>query len=142
MGDLSKNFSLREFEKSDTASMLGIDNTIKSKDVKDNIKELVDNILQPLRDSWGKPLFVNSGYRCIKVNKAVGGVPTSQHVIGQAADIGCSDPYELAKLIKKMRLDFDQVGLYPTFVHISYSKDGNNRNNVFYSSKWKGPRDV
>ena len=142
MGDLSKNFSLREFEKSDTAFRLGIDNTIKSKDVKDNIKELVDNILQPLRDSWGKPLFVNSGYRCINVNKAVGGVPTSQHVIGQAADIGCSDPYELAKLIKKMRLDFDQVGLYPTFVHISYSKDGNNRNNVFYSSKWKGPRDV
>lgn len=142
MGDLSRNFSLREFEKSDTATRLGIDNRIVHKEVKDNIKALVDNVLQPLRDVLGKPLFINSGYRCLKVNKAVGGVPTSQHVLGMAADIGCSDPYALAKLIKKMDLDFDQIGLYPTFVHISYSKDGRNRRHVFYSSKWKGLRDV
>ena len=139
---ISKNFSLQEFEKSDTATRLGIDNKIKSEEIKDNIKELVENILQPLRDRWGEPLFINSGYRCIQLNKAVGGVPTSQHCIGQASDIGCTDPYALAKLAKMMRLDYDQMILYPSFVHFSYQKEGRNRGQVLYSSKWKGRKDI
>ena len=139
---ISKNFSLQEFEKSDTATRLGIDNKIKSEEIKDNIKELVENILQPLRDRWGEPLFINSGYRCIQLNKAVGGVPTSQHCIGQASDIGCTDPYALAKLAKMMRLDYDQMILYPSFVHFSYQKEGRNRGQVLYSSKWKRRKDI
>lgn len=142
MGDISKNFSYKEFEKSDTAISLGIDNKIKEGLIKDNIKELVLNILQPLRDAWGQPLFINSGYRCLKVNEAVGGVPTSQHVLGQASDVGCSNPYEVAKLVKRMNLDFDQMGIYPSFVHLSYRSDGTNRRQVFYSSKWNGRRDL
>lgn len=142
MGDLSRNFSLREFEHSDTALRLGIDNTIKSKEVKDNLKSLVDNILQPLRDKLGGPIFINSGYRCLALNTAVGGVPTSQHVLGQASDCGCNDPYSLAKLAKKMRLPYDQMIVYPTFVHFSHRRDGSNRGQLLYASSWRGKRDL
>lgn len=139
---ISKNFSLQEFEKSDTAIRLGIDNKIKSEEIKDNIKELVENILQPLRDTLGQPLFINSGYRCIQLNKAVGGVPTSQHCLGQASDIGCTDPYALAQLAKRMRLDYDQCILYPSFVHFSYRKDGGNRGQLLYAPSWRGKKDL
>lgn len=142
MGDISRNFSYKEFEKSDAAIRLGIDNKIKDGLIKENIKALVDNILQPLRDACGQPLFINSGYRCLKVNEAVGGVPTSQHVLGQAADVGCSNPYEVAKIAKSSKLDFDQMGIYPSFVHLSYRSDGTNRRQVFYSSKWRGKKDL
>lgn len=139
---ISKNFSLQEFEKSDTATRLGINNTIKDGLIKENIKALVDDILQPLRDKWGGPLFINSGYRCLQLNKAVGGVPTSQHCLGQASDVGCSDPYALAKLAKWMKLDYDQCILYPSFVHFSYRKDGGNRGQLLYAPSWKGRKDL
>lgn len=140
MGTVSRHFSFREFEKSDTATRYHINNTIKDWDVRDNIIALVENILQPLRDEWGEPLFINSGYRCKELNEKVGGVETSQHRKGQAADVGCSNPYELAKLVQKMRLPFDQMGLYPTFVHLSYRDDGENRNQIFYSKNYKGKK--
>ena len=142
MGDLSKNFSWNEFTKSDTAARLHINNAITSWEVRDNIKALVDDVLQPLRDAWGGPLFINSGYRCLELNKAVGGVPTSQHVLGEGADVGCTDPYALAKLVKKMRLEFDQMILYPSFVHLSYKREGKNRNQILYNKRWKGPKDL
>lgn len=142
MGDISRNFSYSEFEKSDTAFRLGINNKIKDTLIRDNIKALVEYILQPLRDNWGGPLFINSGYRCFKLNEAVGGVPTSQHRLGMAADVGCTDPYSLAKLAKRMRIDFDQMIIYPSFVHFSYKKDGNNRRQILYSSKYNGPTDI
>lgn len=142
MGTLSKNFDWKEFEKSDTASRLHINNAITSWEVRDNIKALVEDVLQPLRDAWGGPLFINSGYRCLELNKAVGGVPTSQHCLGEGADVGCTDPYALAKLVKKMRLDFDQMGVYASFVHLSYKRDGRNRGQIFYGKNWRGPRDL
>ena len=142
MGDISRNFSYSEFEKSDTATRLGINNTIKDGLIKENIKALVDDILQPLRDKWGGPLFINSGYRCLQLNKAVGGVPTSQHVKGQAADVGVTDPYALAKAVKSMKVEFDQMILYPDFLHLSYRDDGENRGQILYSKKWKGPMDL
>lgn len=140
MGTISKNFSYSEFEKSDTANRLHINNAITSFEVRDNIKALVENILQPLRDAWGGPLFINSGYRCLELNKAVGGVPTSQHVLGQAADVACSDPIALARLAKRMNLDYDQCIIYDSFVHFSYRKDGGNRNQILYSPKYRGPK--
>lgn len=139
---LSRSFEWKEFTKSDTAARLHIINEITDWEVRDNIKALVENLLQPLRDVWGGPLFINSGYRCPELNKAVGGVPTSQHVKGQAADIGVTDPYALAKLAKKMRLPYDQMIVYASFVHISYRADGLNRGQVFYGKNWKGPRDL
>ena len=140
MGSISKNFSYSEFTKSDTAARKHIQNEITTFEVRDNIKALVDNLLQPLRDAWDAPLFINSGYRCPELNEAVGGVATSQHVLGMAADVSCSNPYELAKLVKKLRLPFDQMGLYDTFVHLSYRDDGENRNQIIYSKNYKGKR--
>lgn len=140
MGTLSKNFDWKEFEKSDTAIRLHINNAITSWEVRDNIKALVDDVLQPLRDAWGGPLFINSGYRCLELNKAVGGVPTSQHVLGMAADVACSDPIALARLAKRMKLDYDQCIVYDSFVHFSYRKDGGNRNEILYSPKYRGPK--
>lgn len=141
-GKISKNFTFAEFTKSDIAKRLHINNAITSWEVRDNIKALVEDVLQPLRDAWGGPLFINSGYRCLELNKAVGGVPTSQHVLGQACDVGVTDPYALAQLVKRMRLDVDQIILYPDFLHISYRRDGCNRGQILYNKKWKGPKDL
>lgn len=139
---LSRNFDWKEFTKSDTAARLHIINEITDWDVRDNIKALVENLLQPLRDVWGGPLFINSGYRCPELNKAVGGVPTSQHAKGQAADVGVTDPYALAKVVKSMKVEFDQMILYPDFLHLSYRDDGENRGQILYNKKWKGPKDL
>ena len=87
MGTISKDFSYREFEVSEVADRKHICNVIVSFDVRDSIKALVDEVLQPLRDAWGKPLAVNSGFRCRELNEEVGGMPTSQHRKGEAADI-------------------------------------------------------
>ena len=137
---ITRSFRYSEFTKSDTASRLHINNAIRDWDVRDNIKALVEDILQPLRDAWGGPLFINSGYRCPELNKAVGGVATSQHVKGQACDVACTDPVALARLAKRMRLDYDQAILYPSFLHLSYKKEGGNRNKILYSPKYKGPK--
>ena len=138
---LSKNFSWEEFTKSDTATRLHINNAITDWDVRDNIIALVDNVLQPLRDAWGGPIFINSGYRCPELNKAVGGVETSQHTKGEAADCGVTDPYSFAKMAKRMKVGFDQMIVYPSFVHLSH-KDGENRGQILYASSWKGPKDL
>ena len=138
--NISDNFSYKEFEHSDTAIKLGIENKIKDDLIRENIISLVKNILQPLRDHLGKAVKINSGYRCLKLNKAVGGKPTSQHVMGQAADIvvdGIS-PYEVAKTIIDLELPFDQLGLYDNFIHVSYSYK--NRRTIFYDKKYNDKR--
>lgn len=139
---ITKHFKYSEFTKSDTASRLHLNNAITDWEVRDNIKALVEEVLQPLRDAWGGPIFINSGYRSPEVNKAVGGVETSQHCKGQAADCGCTDPYSLAKLAKRMKLDYDQCIVYPSFVHFSYRRDGENRNQLLYNKSYKGPKDI
>ena len=141
-GKISTSFSWSEFTKSDTAFRLHINNAITDWDVRDNIIALVQDILQPLRDAWGGPIFINSGYRCSELNKAVGGAETSQHTKGQAADCGVTDPYALAKLVLLMKLDFDQLIVYPSFVHISYRRDGENRGQILYAKSWRGPKDL
>ena len=148
MGTVSKDFNFKEFEKTDVPGMQ-IRNTITSVEVRDNIKALVDNVLQPLRDAWGEPLAINSGYRCPEVNKAVGGVPTSQHTKGEAADVcpfgrnGHGDIEVIRKLAQKaveLRLPFDQMILYPSFVHISFRRNGTQRGNVLYNRRYTGKK--
>ena len=139
---ISKNFKWAEFTKSDTATRFHIQNEITDWDVRDNIIALVWEVLQPLRDSWGGPLFINSGFRSAELNKAVGGAETSQHTKGEAADIACSDPISLAKLAKRMRLSYDQLIIYDSFVHISHKRDGDNRGEILYSPKYRGPRSI
>ena len=145
----SKNFKLQEFEKSDKAKTLKINNAIESQEIKDAIKSLVDSVLQPLRDAWGKPLAINSGYRCRELNAAVGGVPTSQHVKGEAADVcpfgrnGHGDTKvvtELARLAVKLDLPFDQMILYPSFVHFSHKAKGEQRKQILYNKSYKGEK--
>ena len=70
------NFTVNELCKSKTATRKGIDNTPTSK-VKENLEKLIKNVLQPLRDKFGEPIIVDSGYRCPKLNTAVGGAKTT-----------------------------------------------------------------
>lgn len=138
MGTISKNFSYREFEASNIADEKGICNVITTFEVRDAVKALVDTVLQPLRDAWGKPLHINSGYRCPELNREVGGVPTSQHVKGEAADVACDKPVELARLAASMHLPYDQMILYPTFVHFSHRLKGKQRGQTLYNKSYKG----
>ena len=108
-----KYFSYEELTKSITAKNKGIDNT-PSIEIKKNLKALVDNILDPLREAYGKPITVTSGYRCPKLNTAVKGAKNSQHIKGQAADInGVKDLRDenkkLFDLVLKLKLPFDQL---------------------------------
>ena len=142
MGTISKNFSYHEFEVSETAHALRIENTIKSFEVRDAVKALVDNVLQPLRDKAGKALNISSGYRCAELNEKVGGVATSQHCKGEAADVWCKTltPYQLAKVVLENGIPYDQMILYPSFVHLSYRKDGEQRKQLLYNSSYKGKK--
>lgn len=79
-------FTLTELTRSETAKSRKIDNT-PTKEAESNLVALVVNTLDPLRRLWGKPLKVNSGYRCAALNKAVGGASNSSHLYGMAADI-------------------------------------------------------
>ena len=121
-------FTLKEFVKSNTAARLGINNN-PSEDVKKNIELLVEKILDPLREKFGKPIIVTSGYRCKELNKAVGGAAKSQHMSGEAADIRTvedskSANKELFKLIIELGLPFDQLINEHDYdwVHVSYGK--------------------
>ena len=137
---ISKNFTFEEFTASDTAKKHGIANTISDWEVRDNIIALVENVLQPLRDEYGKAIHINSGYRCKELNKLVGGVETSQHAKGQAADCGVDDPLKLARLLLGLGLEFDQAIVYATFLHISYKAEGENRMQLLYNKSYKGKR--
>lgn len=86
---LSKNFSLEELIKSDTANECGIKNSPNSLELK-NLTNLTTKILQPIRDTFGKPIIISSGFRCVQLNKKVGGASNSDHLFGAAADIHTS----------------------------------------------------
>ena len=138
MGTISKNFSYREFERSDTADRRGIVNVITDFKVRDSVKALVLEVLQPLRDALGEPMEVNSGYRCPELNRLVGGTATSQHLKGEAADVACDDPLALAQLAYDLGLPYDQMIVYPDFVHFSHKLSGKQRRMVLYNKSWKG----
>lgn len=140
MGTISKNFDYKEFESSDTADHYGITNVITSFEVRDSIKALVDEVLQPLRDAWGKPLKINSGYRCPALNRAVGGVESSQHVKGEAADVACDTPLELARLARDLNLPYDQMIIYPSFVHFSHKLTKKQRKQILYNRRYTGQK--
>lgn len=123
---ISECFDLREFTRSDTATRKSIANDPGLQEIK-AIENLVVNLLQPLRDLYGKPLRINSGYRSPELNKQVGGVVASQHVKGEAADVACESPDKLIECLRCSGLDFDQCIRYSTFVHLSLKLNGRNR---------------
>lgn len=111
---LSNNFTLGEMIASDTAKKAGIDNTPTLLAIS-HLEELCLYLLQPIRDAWGKPIKVTSGYRCYRLNRLVGGSPTSAHPLGWAVDIkptsGSYADFErfVVEFLKKSGLKWDQV---------------------------------
>lgn len=134
---ISKNFTLEELCASATAKAKGIKN-VPDKEEAINLCALVHNVLQPLRNWWGRPIKIGSGFRSIALNNAVGGVRNSQHIRGEAADLciegDLKQGREWFNWIKN-HCDFDQLiwehnskGSY--WVHVSYRADGKNRKQV------------
>ena len=128
-----KYFSVSEMLKSDTAIKQRLWNGAP-KEAEENLRALVDEVLDPLREAYGRPIRVNSGYRCPRLNTLVGGTPNSQHMRGEAADIqpvvgNEADLPELARILIENG-KFDQLIIYPTFIHVSYRKLGWNRKQV------------
>ena len=131
---LSQNFSLNEFTKSQTATRHSIDNT-PSMTIILNLTSLCESVLQPVRNHFMKPMVISSGFRCKELNTKIGGSKTSQHVLGQAADIevlGVSN-LELSDWIHT-NLEYDQLilefynekeGPHSGWVHVSFDKGYN-----------------
>lgn len=129
---LSDNFDLEEFTRSDKAKELGITNEPGEKELA-ALRVLVSRTIQPLRDKLGLPIHVNSGYRCPELNKAVGGVPTSQHQKGEAADLSIDGKAsDILEALENNNIPFDQAILYrkQNFLHVSLKLDGVQRSNV------------
>ena len=90
-------------------------------------------MLQPLRNAIGKPISINSGYRCQELNAAVGGVPTSQHQKGEAADLSIEGKAgDLLEVLEDSGLPFDQAILYRknNFLHVSLKLEGEQRKQI------------
>jgi zinc D-Ala-D-Ala carboxypeptidase len=144
---LSKNLKLSEAVKSITAERLGIDNTPNDQEI-NNLKSIAENIFQPIRDHFGVPIGLSSGFRCKKLNAAIGGSKTSQHMSGSALDID-ADMY--GKITNKQvfdyireNLDFDQLiwefgnDENPSWVHVSYQHNDENRKRVLKAYRLNG----
>ena len=128
-----KYFTIEEMIKSSTATAKRIDNT-PNQTVIDSLTKLIEAVLDPLREWYGKPIRVNSGYRCEALNKAVGSkAKNSQHLYGEAADITAGSKTENEKLFNyiKDNLPFDQLINESNFswVHVSY-REGRLRKQV------------
>ena len=133
-----KHFSIRELSRSETASRKGINNTPNSAIVS-ALTALIDNVLDPLREKWGAPIIVTSGYRCPALNRAIGGASGSQHTKGEAADIRTlsdsrEDNMKLLKCLLDSGIEFDQViaenvdgAGRPDWIHVSFTRSRANR---------------
>lgn len=127
-------FTIQELTASSTARARGIDNTPNAQ-VEANLTKLIDAVLDPVRRIWGRPITVNSGYRCPALNVAVRGAANSQHLTGEAADITTGTREgnrELFEKISRSGVPFDQLideSGY-SWIHISYS--GRNRRQVLH----------
>lgn len=141
---LTKNFSLEELVFSVTANNHGINNTPNA-EAKACLRRLAVEVLQPIRDAWGRPVVISSGYRCPKLNAAVGGVKGSQHLLGQAADIKATNPADNGKLFQCIKRLVEtgkiQVGQLiweygtkkcPRWVHVSLPRVGKKNNQFVY----------
>lgn len=121
-------FTLSELCKSETASKIGLTN-VPDGSVKKNLVYLVDNLLDPLREAYGKPIRINSAYRSPTVNAMVGGSKNSHHILGMAADITGGNAKEnkiLFDLVQKLKLPFTQLIDEKGFRWVHVSLDPNN----------------
>lgn len=137
---LSKNFKLEEFTRSGSATKLGIKNEPSAEQI-ENMKELCKQILQPIRDHWGEPIIVSSGYRCPKLNTAVKGAANSDHKYGAAVDFHTKSDkpsdnkrlFELCEILLKqgtitnVRQLIDEYGY--NWIHVSINHKNNSYKN-------------
>ena len=126
---LTKNFTLAELTKTNT----GLPNEPNCEEI-GRLRVLCEKVLQPLRELYGKPIIVNSGFRGEAVNRKVGGVPNSQHRFGEAVDItgGSRQQNEILFNLIRKELDFDQVIDERDFswIHVSYTTRKPNRKQI------------
>ena len=135
---ISKNFTLEELYRSETAERMGIDNVPKDKEVIENLRNLCFEVLQPLREHVNAPVIINSGYRCQRLNEAVGGVKNIQHCGGEAADIriaSLEQGREWATWIED-NCRFDQMLLErnkggAVWLHVSCKRDAEKNRQIF-----------
>lgn len=129
-----KYFTIDELTRSTVATARGIPN-VPGENEREALEVLTLALLDPIREIWGKPIYVNSGYRSPALNKAVGGVSNSQHMKGQAADITTGNTASNRKLFALIRddgFDFDQLidEADGTWIHVSYVSPTENRRQV------------
>ena len=146
MERISKHISYKEATFSQTATRKDIDNT-PNEEVLCRMKAVAENIFEPLRAHVGGPIKINSFYRSINLNVAIGGVKSSQHTRGEAMDIddtfGHMSNKEMFEFIKD-ELDFDQLiwefgdDNNPAWLHVSYVSNENNRRRILKASKQQG----
>ena len=138
---ITPHFRLSEFVRSDTATRLGIDNSINDPEIIANIKNLCEHVLEPLRAYANCPILINSGYRCPQLNAAVGGSRRSQHMKGEACDIRITDSATGNRWFRWMKenLPFDQLvkerahrSSSSFWIHVSLTRDdAKNRRQAF-----------
>ncbi len=138
---LSEHFTLKEMTRSVTAARHHIDNTPDA-NAKENLRYLCNHVLEPLREEYGAPIIINSGFRCVAVNQLVGGVKNSQHLKGEAADIhlpSIAAGQQMFRILKQQR-NFDQLIWEHTrdcttyWIHVSCKRQAN-RHQVLKLSK-------
>ncbi len=128
-----KYFTLNELTRSATAEARGIDNTPPPTAVT-ALETLVTKVLDPLREAWGAPIRITSGYRSVALNKAVGGAAHSQHTLGEAADINLGSAQQNAQLwalLRSLALPVDQAINEHDFKWIHISCGPRNRRSYF-----------
>lgn len=143
---LSENLSLAEVMRSETAKRKGVSNMPTPEHI-ENFKKLAENIFQPIRKHFAKPIHISSGYRSAALNKAIGGAASSQHCTGEAIDIdmdGTSITNAQVFNYIKDNLNFDQLiwefgtASNPDWVHVSYESTGKQRKQILKAVKSNG----
>ena len=143
---LSKNLALAEVTRSETAKRKGISNMPTPEHI-ENFKLLAEKVFQPIRDHFGVPICISSGYRSAALNKAIGGASSSQHCSGEAIDIDMDGTTvtnaQIFNFIKD-NLEFDQMiwefgtDTNPDWVHVSYESTGKQRKQILKAKKSGG----
>jgi hypothetical protein len=139
---LSENLELSEVIRSESAKRLGVNNTPTAEHI-ENLKALAENIFQPIRDHFGVPIRISSGYRSAALNKKIGGAKVSQHLSGEALDLDNDGTSITNKEIFDFiiaNLDFDQAinEFDYSWVHVSYTTKRKNRKQILKAIKQNG----
>jgi zinc D-Ala-D-Ala carboxypeptidase len=145
---LSKHLSLVEVTRSETAKRKGISNQPIPQHL-ENFKKLAENVFEPIREHFGVPIHISSGYRSKELNSAIGGSLTSQHCSGEAIDIdmdGSADGVSNVDVFNyiKENINFDQLiwefgnNSSPDWVHVSFSASGKQRKQILKAIKTNG----